>query len=56
MTLVLEELMKNNTCVGRNIDNTTSTSHSWYYQYFAKHAFDFSSIILLELCFSPILI
>ena len=47
--LVLEVLMKNHTCVWRNIYNTARATHSRYYKYFAKHACDFS-LILLEPC------
>ena len=41
--------MKNHTCVWRNIYNTARATHSRYYKYFAKHACDFS-LILLEPC------
>ena len=41
--------MKNCTCVWRNIRNTARASHSQYYEYFAKHACNFS-LILLEPC------
>ena len=41
--------MKNCTCVWRNIRNTARASHSRYYEYFAKHACNFS-LILLEPC------
>ena len=42
-------LMKNLTCVWRNIYNTALATHSRYYEHFAKHACDFS-LILLEPC------
>ena len=41
--------MKNLTCVWRNIYNTARAMHSRYYKHFAKHACDFS-LILLEPC------
>ena len=41
--------MKNLTCVWRNIYNTARATHSRYYKHFAKHACDFS-LILLEPC------
>jgi hypothetical protein len=41
--------MKNRTCVWQNIYNTARATHSRYYKYFAKHACDFS-LILLEPC------
>ena len=41
--------MKNLTCVWRNIYNTARPTHSRYYKHFAKHACDFS-LILLEPC------
>ena len=49
MTLVLEVLMKNLTCVWRNIYDTSRATHSRYYKHFAKHACDLS-LILLEPC------
>ena len=41
--------MKNLTCVWRNIYNTARATHSRYYKHLAKHACDFS-LILLEPC------
>jgi hypothetical protein len=38
------EVVKNHTCVWRNIYNTARATHSRYYKYFAKHACDFSLI------------
>ena len=57
MTFVLEVLMKNLTCVwrnvydaiSRNVYNTARATHSLYYKHFAKDACDFS-LILLEPC------
>ena len=46
---VREVLMKNCTCVWRNIYNTARATHSRYYKYFTKHACNFS-LILLEPC------
>jgi hypothetical protein len=41
ITLVLEVLMKNHTCVWRNFYNTARATLLRYYKYFAKHACDF---------------
>jgi hypothetical protein len=44
--LHIEILMKNHTCVWRNIYNTARAAHSRYSKYFAKHACDFLLIPL----------
>ena len=42
---VREVLMKNHTHVWRNVYNTVSAKHQWYYKYFTKHKSDFSLIL-----------